>query len=56
MQQRKMFAENVLLKKEVEGKQRLQELNQELLVKVKELNVLNKIMKTVPAPTCSSGP
>jgi putative nucleotidyltransferase with HDIG domain len=45
MQQRKMFAENVLLKKEVEGKQRLQKLNQELLVKVKELNILNKIMK-----------
>jgi putative nucleotidyltransferase with HDIG domain len=45
MQQRKMFAENVLLKREVEGKQRLQELNQELMVKIKELNILNKIMK-----------
>ena len=44
MQQRKMFAENVLLKKEVEGKQRLQKVNQELLVKIKELNILNKIM------------
>lgn len=44
MQQRKMFVENVLLKKEVEGKQRLERLNQELMVKVKELNTLNKIM------------
>jgi putative nucleotidyltransferase with HDIG domain len=54
MQQRKMFAENVLLKKEVEGKQRLQELNQELLVKVKELNVLNKIMKNFAAISSST--
>ena len=44
MQQRKMFVENVLLKKEVEGKQRLERLNQELMVKVEELNTLNKIM------------
>ena len=44
MQQRKMFVENVLLKKEVEGKQRLERLNRELMVKVKELNTLNKIM------------
>jgi DNA-binding NtrC family response regulator len=54
MQQRKMFAENVLLKKEVEGKQRLQELNQELLVKVKELNILNKIMKNFAAISSST--
>ena len=54
MQQRKMFAENVLLKKEVEGKQRLQELNQELLVKIKELNVLNKIMKKFAAISSST--
>ena len=54
MQQRKMFAENVLLKKEVEGKQRLQKLNQELLVKVKELNILNKIMKKFTAISSST--
>ena len=54
MQQRKMFAENVLLKKEVEGKQRLQKLNQELLVKVKELNILNKIMKKFAAISSST--
>jgi putative nucleotidyltransferase with HDIG domain len=44
MQQRKMFVENVLLKKEVESKRRLEKLNQELLYKVEELNILNKIM------------
>ena len=54
MQQRKMFAENVLLKREVEGKQRLQKLNQELLVKIKELNILNKIMKKFAAISSST--
>jgi putative nucleotidyltransferase with HDIG domain len=54
MQQRKMFAENVLLKKEVEGKQRLQKLNQELLVKIKELNILNNIMKKFTAISSST--
>jgi putative nucleotidyltransferase with HDIG domain len=54
MQQRKMFVENVLLKKEVEGKQRLHKLNQELLVKIKELNILNKIMKKFAAISSST--
>ena len=44
IQQRKLFVENVLLKKEVESKRRLEKLNQELLYKVEELNILNKIM------------
>jgi putative nucleotidyltransferase with HDIG domain len=44
MQQRKLFAENILLKKEVESKRRLEKLNQELLYKVEELNILNEIM------------
>ncbi|MGD8993031.1 MAG: response regulator [Desulfobacterales bacterium] len=49
IQQRKMFVENVLLKKEVESKQRLEKLNQELMVKVQELNTLNKIMSQFTA-------
>ncbi|MGD9180597.1 MAG: response regulator [Desulfobacterales bacterium] len=44
IQQRKLFVENVLLKKEVESKKRLEKLNQELLYKVEELNILNEIM------------
>jgi len=44
IQQRKLFVENILLKKEVEGKRRLETLNQELVHKVEELNILNKIM------------
>lgn len=42
--QRRLFVENLLLKKEVESKERLENLNRELTVKVKELNVLNKIL------------
>jgi putative nucleotidyltransferase with HDIG domain len=54
MQQRNMFVENVLLKREVEGKQRLEKLNQELMVKIKELNTLNKIMSQFTALGSSS--
>jgi response regulator RpfG family c-di-GMP phosphodiesterase len=46
LRQRQLFVENVLLKKEVEGKARLEKLNQELLYKVDELNTLNKIMQS----------
>ena len=44
LRQRDMFVENILLKKEVEGKERLQQLNRELLYKVEELHTLNNIM------------
>ena len=44
LRQREMFIENVLLKEEVRSKERLEKLNQELLYKVEELNILNKIM------------
>jgi putative nucleotidyltransferase with HDIG domain len=46
MEQRRLLAENVLLKQEVESKARLQKLNQELVLKVEELHVLNKIMSS----------
>ncbi len=46
MQQRHLFVENVLLKEEVKSKDRLEKLNQELLYKVDELNILNKIMSS----------
>jgi putative nucleotidyltransferase with HDIG domain len=44
LKQRGLFIENILLKEEVKGKERLETLNQELLYKVEELNILNKIM------------
>jgi putative nucleotidyltransferase with HDIG domain len=42
--QRRLFAENILLKKEVDGKARLEALNRELTLKIEELNVLNRIL------------
>lgn len=44
LRQRGLFIENVLLKEEVRSKERLEELNQELIYKVEELNILNKIL------------
>ena len=42
--QRRMFMENLLLKQEVKGKERLEALNRELLAKIEELATLNRIM------------
>ena len=49
MQQHGLFVENVLLKEEVKNKGRLEKLNRELLYKVDELNILNKIMGSFTA-------
>ncbi len=44
LRERRLFVENILLRKEIEGKERLRKLNRELIKKVEELNVLNRIM------------
>ena len=44
LREQQLFVENILLKKEVESKDRLEKLNKELLDKVEELHILNKIM------------
>lgn len=44
LRERQLFIENIVLKKEVESKARLEKLNKELLYKVEELNILNNIM------------
>ncbi|MBT8373783.1 MAG: response regulator, partial [Deltaproteobacteria bacterium] len=54
LSQRQLFIENVLLKKEVESKARLEKLNQELLFKVDELHTLNKIMNVFSTVGISS--
>ena len=54
LRQRGLFIENVLLKEEVQSKERLEKLNQELLYKVEELNILNKIMGSFTAISSSS--
>jgi putative nucleotidyltransferase with HDIG domain len=54
MQQRGLFVENVLLKEEVKSKERLEKLNRELLYKVDELNILNKIMGSFTTPVSTT--
>ena len=44
LRQRQVFVDNLLLKKELESKQRIEALNKELLGKVDELNHMNRIM------------
>jgi hypothetical protein len=46
LRQRGLYIENILLKEVVQSKERLEKLNQELLYKVDELNILNKIMSS----------
>ncbi|MBF0223952.1 MAG: response regulator [Desulfobacterales bacterium] len=46
LRERKLFVENILLKKELAEKQKLEKLNKELLYKVEELHTLNKIMSS----------
>jgi putative nucleotidyltransferase with HDIG domain len=53
--QRQLFVENLILKKEVEGKDRLERLNRELMVKVEELHVLNKILTDFSSTLSTSG-
>ena len=44
LRERELFIKNILLNKELESKRRLEELNRELVLKVDELRVLNRIM------------
>jgi len=44
LRERRLFMENILLQKEVEGKEKLVRLNQELQTKLQGLNILNKIL------------
>ncbi len=53
--QRQLFVENLILKKEVEGKDRIEKLNRELMVKVEELHVLNKILTDFSSTISTSG-
>jgi putative nucleotidyltransferase with HDIG domain len=54
LRQQALFIENVLLKEEVKSKKRLEELNLELLYKVNELNILNKILGSFTSITSST--
>jgi putative nucleotidyltransferase with HDIG domain len=54
LRERRLFIENILLAKEVEGKERLAKLNKELLYKVEELYTLNRIMSEFTTISTSS--
>jgi response regulator RpfG family c-di-GMP phosphodiesterase len=51
--ERALFVKNLLLAKEVEGKERIEALNVELVAKVEELNIMNRIMDDFSAITSS---
>ncbi len=54
LNERKLFVENMLLKKEMESKARLEKLNQELVYKLEDLHILNKIMSDISTISRSS--
>ena len=54
LEQKALFVENMLLKKEIEGKQRVARLNEELSHKVGNLKILNMILRKVDWVTSSA--
>jgi putative nucleotidyltransferase with HDIG domain len=52
--QRRMFIENIVLRREVKGKERLEALNRELLAKIEELGTLNRIMGSFATTSSTS--
>jgi response regulator RpfG family c-di-GMP phosphodiesterase len=53
MRERSLFVENVLLKEEVKGKQRILDLNRELEEKIRELETVNLILRRLDHPASS---
>ncbi len=45
LRQREIYVENLMLKNEIKGKERLEGLNRELISRVEELNTANRILK-----------
>lgn len=54
LRERGLFIENVLLKEELESKNKIEQLNRELMNKIDELNTLNQIMSEFAQPSSSS--
>ncbi len=53
LRERELFVENLILKEEVDRKERLKKLNQELLERVDEVNTLNRVMEDFSATDSS---
>ena len=49
LRERELFVENLILKEEVERRERLHQLNNELVKKVEEVNTLNRVMEDFAA-------
>ncbi len=54
LRERKLFVENLILKKEVEGKERLERLNNQLLSRIHDLGIMNTIMSDFATMNSSS--
>jgi len=54
LEQKTLLVENMILKEEVKGKERIDRLNKELSGKVRDLNILNMILRQVDWVTSSS--
>jgi putative nucleotidyltransferase with HDIG domain len=54
LNQQQLFVENILLKKEIDGKARIESLNAELLQKIEDLQTLNRIMNDFSAVASSA--
>ncbi len=54
LRERRLFIDNIFLKKKLEGKSRLESLNRKLTNKVEELNTLNMIMSNLSSIDASS--
>jgi putative nucleotidyltransferase with HDIG domain len=55
LRERELFVENLILKEEIERQERLREINNELLERVEEVNILNRVMEDFAATDSSHG-
>ncbi len=55
LRERELFVENLILKEEVERKERLEKLNSELIEKIEEVNTLNRVMEDFSSTDSSYG-
>ncbi len=55
LRERELLVENLILKEEVERKERLEQLNNELIARVKDVNTLNRIMEDFSSTDSTHG-
>ena len=55
LRERELFVENLILKEEIERKERIRQLNKELIERVEEVNTLNRVMEDFSSTDSSYG-